>query len=49
MIDHLEPATPEVALPRKTAAARGYGSAWQRFRRAFLAANPLCAACRACR
>lgn len=28
---------------RKSSAARGYGSRWQKYRAAFLARNPLCA------
>jgi len=31
--------------PRGSASQRGYGAAWRKTRAAFLAANPLCAAC----
>lgn len=41
------PATPRAPDPRPTAAARGYGSRWQRARLAHLAANPLCVRCEA--
>lgn len=37
----------QVDVSRPTAAARGYGSRWQRARLAFLAANPLCVRCEA--
>jgi 5-methylcytosine-specific restriction protein A len=37
------PAPSEVARP--TAAQRGYGSAWQRFRVSYLAEHPLCVPC----
>lgn len=32
-------------MPRPTAAARGYGAAWQRVRTRFLRANPICILC----
>lgn len=40
------PAQPQAApTPRPSAAERGYGSRWQRYRLAFLAEHPLCERC----
>lgn len=38
-------ASREVALDRPSAAARGYGRRWQRYRLSFLAVHPICARC----